>query len=82
MRLTAERFWSEDKLQNERKMERLASMSALLSSAGLDCTMGGSRVCASPGCFGGDVDMAKGGDGWSGGQARSCRGGRYASEGE
>jgi hypothetical protein len=82
VRLTAQRFWSKDKHQNGGKMERLASMAALLRSAGLDWTMGGSRVSASPGCRGGDADMAKGGDGWSGGQARSWRGGRYASEGE
>lgn len=42
--------------------ERLTSMSALLSSAGLDCTMGGKRVCARPSGLGGGEDMEKGGD--------------------
>jgi len=41
-------------------MGGLASMSALLSSAGLDCTMGGRRVWASPGGLGWDEDTVKG----------------------
>lgn len=36
-----------------------ASASALARSAGLDCTIGGSRVCASPGCLGGDEGIGK-----------------------
>lgn len=60
VRLVAQRFCGEDKMQTGRKMGRPASMSPLLSSAGLDCTMGGRRVWASPGGLGWDEDTAKG----------------------
>lgn len=48
-------------MSDEGKNRGLASMSVLPRSAGLDCTIGGSRVCASPVGLGGGEDVANGG---------------------